>query len=193
LSEANSPINSAAVARQLAEQLQARGQEYALGGAIALGYWGAPRGTVDVDLTLYLPLDRPSECLWLLQDVGCEFSAAEAAQSLRENGFCRVVSAGVDVDVFLPIVPFYEAARARRRQVQLGERPVMVWDAESLTVFKMMFFRRKDLADIEQILRTQGAPFDRAWVREQLVAMYGGRDPRLSAWDELVRETPATI
>ncbi len=191
MSEASSPLNAATVARRLAEQLRSRGQEYALGGAIALGYWGEPRGTVNVNVTLFLPPERPSECVWLLQDIGCEFAAVKAAESLREHGFCRVTFAGVDVDVFLPLVPFYEAARARRRRVELGDQPIMVWDAESLAVFKMMFFRRKDLADIEQILRTQGAQFDRLWVREQLAEMYGTRDPRLSAWDDLLREIPA--
>ncbi len=67
---------------------------------------------------------------------------------------------------------------------------MLVWDAETLAVFKMMFFRRKDLADAEQILRSQGAAFDRTWVPEQLVAMYGERDPRLAAWDELARDVP---
>ena len=54
------PLDAAAVARALAAALDARGQEYALGGAIALGYWAAPRGTVDVDLTLFLPSDKTS-------------------------------------------------------------------------------------------------------------------------------------
>jgi hypothetical protein len=162
-----------------------------LGGAIALGYWGAPRGTVDVDVTLYMPPERPSESIWLLQDIGCEFSPTKAAESLREHGFCRVTFAGMDVDVFLPMVPFYESARARRKRVELGGQSVVVWDAESLAVFKMMFFRRKDLADIEQILRAQGKQFDRLWVREQLAGMYGPRDPRLSGWDDLVRGIPA--
>ena len=67
----------------------------------------------------------------------------------------------------------------------------MAWDAKTLAVFKMMFFRRKDLADVEQILRTQGAQFDRPWVREQLAGMYGAGDPRLSAWDELAGDVPA--
>ncbi len=66
MSEARPPLNAAAVAREVAEQLQSRGQEYALGGAIALGYWGEPRGTVDVDITLFLPPERPSECVWQL-------------------------------------------------------------------------------------------------------------------------------
>jgi len=65
----------------------------------------------------------------------------------------------------------------------------MIWDAETLAVFKMMFFRRKVLADVEQILRAQGPGFDRAWVRERLAEMYGLRDPRLAAWDTLVQET----
>ena len=190
MSEAKLPVNAAAVARQLAEQLELRRQEYALGGAIALGYWGTPRGTVDVDLTVYLPADKPSDCIWLLQDIGCELSAAEAVQSLRENGFCRASYAGMRVDVFLPTVPFYEAARVRRKRAALAGQPVMIWDAESLTVFKMMFFRRKDLADVEQILRTQDT-LDRAWVRSQLAEMYGGGDPRLAAWDDLTREIPA--
>jgi hypothetical protein len=60
-----------------------------------------------------------------------------------------------------------------------------------LTVFKMMFFRRKDLADVEQILRAQGASLDRVWVREQLAEIYGAGDPRLAAWDDLAREIPA--
>jgi len=179
------------VACQLAEQLETRGLEYAFGGAIALGFWGVPRGTVDVDLTLYLPHDRPSECTQLLLDLGCELKPSVAAQSLREHGFCSVEYAGVRLDVFLPTIPFYEAARARRRRMEIDGRPIAAWDAESLAVFKMMFFRRKDLADVEQILQTQGRQFDRTWVREQLAAMYGARDPRLSAWDEIVREVPA--
>jgi len=186
--EPNPPIDAATVAALLAGALHARGQEYALGGAIALGYWGIPRGTVDVDVTLFLAPERPSDCIWLLQEIGCAVSAGAAAESLREHGFCRVTFAGLNVDVFLPLIPFYEVARLRRVRVELGGQTVWVWDAETLVVFKMMFFRRKDLADVEQVLTVQGARFDRSWVRGQLMAMYGTRDPRLSAWDELDRE-----
>lgn len=155
-----------------------------------MGYWGLPRGTIDVDVTIFLSPDDPSKCIWLLQELGCKFSQTEAAKSFGEHGFCRVKFSALDVDVFLPIVPFYEAARARRRCVELGDKRIMIWDAESLAVFKMMFFRRKDMADVEQILRTQGPQFDRVWVREQIIEMYGIRDSRLSAWDDLVREIP---
>jgi hypothetical protein len=172
----------------LVAQLDEHGQQYALGGAIALGFWGAPRGTLDVDITLFLPPDKPSQCVWLLQDLGCEVAVGDAIESLREHGFCRVRHSGLDVDVFLPTIPFYDAGRARRKSVQLGDQAVLVWDAETLAVFKMMFFRRKDLADVEQIMRAQGPQFDRAWTRARLEEIYGPRDPRLAQWDEIARD-----
>lgn len=189
MSNSRSPgPDAAAVAQQLAAGLERQQCDYALGGAIALGYWGEPRGTVDVDLTLFVPPDRPSECIRLLQQLGCELGASGALRSLQEHGFCEVRFRGLRVDVFLPTAPFYEAARRRRRIVPLGGQEVMIWDAESLCVFKMMFFRRKDVADVEQILRIQGGALDRAWIGARLEEIYGKLDPRLSQWQELDAE-----
>jgi len=188
MAEVNPPRDAMVVAERLAEALDDRGQEYALGGAIALAYWAQPRGTLDVDVTLFLPKDKPSEVVWLLQDIGCEISASAAVSSLREHSFCRAELDGYRVDVFVPMTPFYEQARLRRKRVVLGQRTALVWDAETLTVFKMMFFRRKDLADVEAILREQKAAFARTWVREHLVDLYGARDPRVTQWDELCQE-----
>jgi hypothetical protein len=180
--------DAAGVAKQVAAKLAAGGCDYAIGGAIALGYWAEPRGTIDVDFTLFIAPDKPGECVWL-QELGCELIAAEALRSLNEHGFCRVSYSGLRVDIFLPTVPFYESARQRRRIVDLGGQAIMIWDAETLAVFKMMFFRSKDVVDVEQILRIQGPAFDRDWVRKRLSEIYGDRDPRISRWDDLVAET----
>ena len=188
MDESNRQLDAAHVAKRLAKELNARGQEYAIGGAIALGYWAAPRGTIDVDVTLYWPPGKASECIWLLQEIGCEATSLEALQSIKENGFCRVSQDGLRVDVFLPTSPFYADAKERRQVVDLDGQAIVIWDAESLVVFKMMFFRRKDLADVEQVLRTQLSALDRGWIREKLVALYGARDPRISQWDELLVE-----
>jgi hypothetical protein len=178
------------VARHLAAELDKRNQEYALGGAIALGYWGSPRGTLDVDLTIFLSPDKPAELMQLLRAIGCEFDAIETTAFLKEHGFCRAKFGGFRVDLFLPTHSFYEAARVRRKRVDLEGQPVMIWDAETLTVFKMMFFRDKDFVDINQMLRNQGVGFDRTWVRERLVEIFGQRDPRLARWEELAASTP---
>ncbi len=182
------PLSATDAAEQLVAALDSLGQEYALGGAISLGYWSEPRGTVDVDLTLFLPPEKPSQCIRCLQDIGCDLDSAAALESLREHGFCRATYQGVRVDVFLPITPFYETARKKRQMVRLGNQTISIWDAACLAVFKMMFFRRKDVADVEQMLRTQLAMLDHAWVRQQLVEILGQRDPRVTQWDELVAE-----
>ena len=82
-------------------------------------------------------------------------------RSLHEHGFCRASLASWRVDVFVPTIPFYEQVKARRKRVFLGDVRVTVLDAESLAVFKMMFFRPQDIVDIGEILRIQGAAFDR--------------------------------
>jgi len=184
----DAPRDPIDVARHLAAALDEQGVEYAFGGALALGYWGTPRGTIDVDLTLFLDTDQPGRCIQSLQQGGCDVDAAEATKMIQEHGFFRANYCAFRVDVFLPIAPFYEVARQRRRRFDLDGQPVMIWDAESLAVFKMMFFRDKDLVDVKQMLRTQGDRFDRAWVREQLEDTFGRRDPRVARWDELTAE-----
>jgi hypothetical protein len=177
------------VAREVAAAVEAAGFEYALGGAIALSYWAGPRGTLDVDVTLFIPATQPTTCVRLLQSIGCTLDASRAIASLAEHNFCQIEFGGRRLDVFLPNSAFYEEARSRRRQVKLVGQGVWVWDAETLCVFKMMFFRLKDLADVEEILRVQGDRLDRGWVLRQILAIYGQRDPRAARWEELVRET----
>ena len=188
LKDHESPTDVIDVARMVAAALDSLQNDYAIGGAIALAYWAVPRGTLDVDLTLFLPPDKPSECIWLLQEIGCVVDASEATRFIGEHGFCRATFANFRLDVFLPINPFYEVARQRRRQVDLEGQPVMIWDAETLAVFKMMFFRERDLVDLKQILRTQAEGFDRDWVRNQLSATFGSRDPRVVRWDEMTSD-----
>jgi hypothetical protein len=84
---------------------------------------------------------------------------------------------------------FYEAAKARRRQVPIGRQQAYIWDAETLCVFKMMFFRQKDLVDVQSVLRSsQGDLLDRDWIEKSLLELYGKRDPRITRWRELVAE-----
>jgi hypothetical protein len=184
-----SPPPVAEVAAELANRLEAIGCDYALGGAVALACWAEPRGTVDVDVSLYLPIGELGETITALHNIGADFSAVKARESLESHGFCQVEFMGRRLDVFLPIAAIYEWARPRRQRKQIGPGHALVWDAETLCVFKMMFFRRKDLADVEAMLRTQGAALDHAWVENALRDMYGERDPRINQWRELVAET----
>ncbi|MFM7249299.1 MAG: hypothetical protein ACKO5R_05325, partial [Planctomycetaceae bacterium] len=125
MSTPDPPLDPTEAAMRLAAGLDARGIAYAIGGALAFGFWGMPRGTLDVDLTLYVRPDDPAGVLNLLRALGCVVDEAKAGPTLVDHGFCSATLSGIRVDVFLPIVDFYSVARGRRRQVDLDGVPVM--------------------------------------------------------------------
>jgi hypothetical protein len=183
-------LDAAQAAGEIGARLEERGIDYALGEALALGCWTArPRATIDADINLFIPPDDVDRCLDLLRDIDCEFDWAAATATLRSHGFCRVNYHGRQIDFFLPITEFHEEARRRRAVIDFSGSKVFVLDAESICVFKLMFFRRQDLADVEAVLRAQGDRLDRLWIERQVEQLFGARDPRLARWRELAAAT----
>jgi hypothetical protein len=66
----------------------------------------------------------------------------------------------------------------------MAGRATWVHSAEVLAVFKMLFFRAKDLVDVERMLMVQGVAFDREFVRAALVDLLD-EDERIERWDEI--------
>jgi hypothetical protein len=60
-----------------------------------------------------------------------------------------------------------------------------VLSSESLAVFKMLFHRPKDVADVGRLLDIQGGRLDVEFVRRWLVEMLGVDDERVAEWDRL--------
>jgi hypothetical protein len=141
-----------------------------------------------VGITLFLPIGQPTAAVRLLQQIGSRVHTFSAIASLQEHGFCRVTFDRTRVDVFLPSLPFLEPDR--RVMVPMGDRIVPVWNPEVVAVLKMLFFRRQDLLDLEDVLKVQGRKLDRDWVRSQLVETCGAHDPRVVEWDRLTAQTP---
>ncbi|MDZ7685700.1 MAG: hypothetical protein U5O39_12375 [Gammaproteobacteria bacterium] len=58
--------------------------------------------------------------------------------------------------------------------------------AESIAVFKLLFFRPKDLLDVEKLIEIQGAALDVDYIRRWLVDMMGDDDERVVALDQIL-------
>lgn len=182
---------AAELARQVADALERASISYAIGGAIALAYYAPPRATVDVDLNVFVPPAQGlSKVLDVLASVG--FVPEEPLDALQRraetDGQFRGRAQGLRIDVFVPALPFYAELESRRRLVELAERPIWVLGAEDLVVLKMMFYRRKDLADVEAVLRDQGPQLDRSAIRERLSGLVGADDERLRELDSIERD-----
>jgi hypothetical protein len=88
----------------------------------------------------------------------------------------------------VPSIDFYEDAERTLRAVTLRSgRTILALSPEALCVFKLLFFRPKDLVDLRGLVDRQGAQLDRRWVRERLGTMFPQGDERIDAWDEIVR------
>lgn len=179
------------LARHLADILGAAGVPYGIGGALALGVWGFPRATNDVDLDVFVAADALEPVFALLRAGDCEFDADESLASARTRGDFKVWWRGMRVDVFVASIPLYDATRRRIRQAPLEGRPAWFLSPEDLAIFKMLFFRTKDLIDLERLVAFLGPSFDQAHVRGWLVDLVGADDERVQRWDTLVKDARA--
>lgn len=187
-------FNAAEVGLTLARALEARAIPYALGGALAYGVWALPRATKDVDLNLFVGSDALPAALDALAGAGVTFERAEALSLSAEEGLFVGWVGACRIDVFTPSIPFSWEALKTRVQVDVGGERVWFLSAEALSFFKMMFFRGKDLVDLERLLGTMGRHLDAPYVRRWLVETMGEDDERVKKWDELCatfwREAP---
>lgn len=183
--------SAAEVAREIADALDADGLPYAIGGALALGFYAPPRATVDVDVNIFVsPVRQLGRALKALERVGfvAEGDRHTVSRQAREEGQFRGTVAGLRVDVFVPALRYYRELEQRRRHVVLLGRPLWILGPEDLVVLKMMFFRRKDLADVEAVVRDAGPTLDLGWIRRTLTRLARRGDERVRAWDELRHE-----
>ncbi len=85
---------------------------------------------------------------------------------------------------FVPSISFYAEAASRRVRTTMAGRSTWVHSAEVLAVFKLLFFRAKDLVDVERMVQVRGTDFDRSFVRDALVKLLD-EDERIERWDEI--------
>lgn len=184
-------MDATEAAVHFARALETAGVPYAIGGAIAYGFFGAARGTHDVDINLFVSGNAVGPALRTLIDAGLEIDEALALQSAEERGDARGRYRGLPVDLFFNSVPAHERAARRTRQVTLHHVPIQVLSPEDTAVFKMLFFRGKDLVDVERLLGMMRGTLDRGYIRAAIVEMVGEDDYRTRKWDDLTRQLPA--
>jgi hypothetical protein len=178
---------AAEAAQRIADALEQAGIPYAIGGALALAVSGVPRGTADVDVNVFIAEDEVPRVVEVLAALGIETDAdAAKAQASRDGMFIGRWD-GMRIDVFLPSIPFaHEAEKTRQRVTDAAGWSGWFLSPEALTVFKLLFFRGKDMVDLERLVAVAGPALDAAYVRRWIVDMMGADDPRVARWDDIV-------
>lgn len=161
---------------------------HAFGGAIALAYWTLdPRGTSDLDVNVFLPAGAAHPALDALPD-GVARPDGTAAVIAR-NGQVRLWWDQTPVDLFFDYVDIHADAARHARIVPFAGAAIPVLGPVELAVFKAMFDRTRDWADIEAMLAAGTLDVDA--VRAALDTMLDAGDARFPRLAAAVREANA--
>jgi len=156
---------------ELHQFLTSLGIPYAIIGGIAVQFWGEPRLTKDVDLTIAVPLDEPERVIRAI----VERFRSRRPDPLEFARRARVVliwasnDCPVDISLALPGYEDEVMRRAVNYEIERG-KTVRLCSAEDLIIHKAVAGRPQDVADIEGVVYRQqdalDASYIRSWLRE---------------------------
>lgn len=158
------------------DSLTEAGLAHAFGGALALAYCvEEPRGTRDIDVNIFIGASEAESVLASLPQ-GVRVRRKDIAK-VKRDGQARLDWEGTPIDVFLNSIPLHDDVAASVVWVQLEGRDIPMLDCASLVVFKALFDRTRDWADIEAI--AIATPEDIEGAAATIAELVGEDDPSL--------------
>jgi len=153
--------------------------EHAFGGAIALAYYATPRGTIDIDVNVFVPVERAADVVAALETLGVSTPTESEFTMLVRDGQVRLAWGRTPIDLFFAYDPFHAACLERRVRMPFAEgRDIHVLSAEDLVVFKTIFDRDKDWRDLRELAFAMEGALDRSAIDEWLGRILADGDPR---------------
>lgn len=161
---------------------------HAFGGAIALAYWTLdPRATSDIDVNVFLPAAEAERALRALPP---EVDFPDGTTDIiARDGQVRLWWDETPVDLFFDSIPVHDAAARHRQRMPFARAQIPVLGPEELAVFKAMFDRTRDWADIEAMLAAETLDLDA--VRDTLRTMFADDDHRFARLEESLERAGA--
>lgn len=179
-------MNAPEVAAHLADRLVEASIEYGIGGALALGVWGAPRATADVDISLFVDLSEFDSVAESFERAGVIFDRRGAPRDIERIGMFHGRLGRTKVDVFMSAHPHMDAMKERRRRMELDGKALWFISPEDLCLMKLIYGRAKDVTDLERLFAVR-PDLDVSYVRSWLVRMVPPTDDRVSVLGDLER------
>lgn len=142
-------------------------QTMAIGG-IAVGVWGEPRLTRDIDMKVLIHRQDRARLLDILQSFTPLNEDPDEAFHRLGLAFFQDPNK-VRIDVMLADTIFDETAIERAHSIEVSSGKIIrVCTAEDLIVYKMLSTRTRDRADVESIIQKQGDALDDAYIEDWL-------------------------
>lgn len=166
--------------------LRDAGVPHAFGGALALAWCTQrARGTIDIDVNLFVPAATYDSTLALLP-TGVGITDANR-RDLERDGQTRLWWDRTPVDVFFNTTGFHDEVATRIQFETFAGQRLPFLSCRDLAVFKAFFDRTKDWADLEEMIAA--GSLDAPGVLGELALWLGSDDHRLARLRTLVVAT----
>lgn len=178
-------MNLLASAARVTAALDRLGRRHCVIGGVALQRWGAPRATLDVDLTVLVEFGAERRAaIELLQHFTARIVDAENF-AVRNRVLLVRDSDSVPIDIAFGAMPFEERSVDRSSVWVVGAERVRTCSAEDLVVHKAFANRAQDWVDIDSVIIRQPS-LDWALIETELRPLLDLKEiPEV--WDDLVR------
>jgi hypothetical protein len=181
------------VVARLADRFDEDGLPYAVGGALALGAWGVPRTTSDVDVSVFVGEKELDRLLDSVERAGAMVERTEAHRTVARTGFFVAYFGRTRIDLFIAHHPWHVEMQRRRVSLPTPDgQPRWFLSAEDTALAKLLYARPKDVQDLERLFAVQAMRIDLAYLQEWLPRMVPAGDTRLQLLEDLTRRLGST-
>jgi len=127
----------------------------AFSGGIAVGFYGLPRATYDVDGFISLAVDDLSAVIKVLEKAGFEIYDDRLIKTIEDRKYISLLFSEYKmyVDLFIAQGEFQEGLIKRARNLKFDAVNIKVVSPEDLILLKLQAGREKDLDDVRGILQ----------------------------------------
>jgi hypothetical protein len=157
---------------------------YAFGGAIAFGYHGEPRGTIDLDINIFIPPNENRQVINAFNELFPVDDAEALAEQVKNNDQLKTHWGDTRLDLFfLSDTDFHQSMSTRTQEVPFGNTAIRIISVEDLIVCKALFSRPKDWIDISKLCAVKADKIDYNYVKTWLSYFLGPDSPNQQQFD----------
>ncbi len=149
--------------KKTVELLEKTKIDYFIIGGVAVGVWGNPRVTEDIDIIVFVSKKDIESIVDTAQNLGFEFDKEKALKEAK-TGVFKLYYGIYNADFIVAISELSKSALKRKVKVEIFNKEVFVASKEDLLLFKLMSGRMMDLGDAEDIAKRYSGKLDEKYL-----------------------------
>ncbi|MCL5773755.1 MAG: nucleotidyltransferase [Firmicutes bacterium] len=173
--------------------LEKHGIPYMIIGGQAVLFYGNPRLTKDIDITLGINIDKASILVNALKDANLRIIPEDFEEFVKRTFVlpAKDEATGIRADFIFSFTPYENLAISRAKDVFIGGRAVKFASVEDVIIHKIFAGRARDLEDARSIL-IKNPDYDQAYLRNWLIKFGETDEPEkfIEIFEEVLKGLP---